>query len=190
MLFVFGIATFFSAGSFSVSTYHDPSDMTTPFPVALELPDGALQVVTPEQLDKVQLPDPESGIKMKPQFLLSSGRFTDGMMKQQSITGTSISNGQAIHIPTNYSAQIQAEVLDQANQLITLIYASGSEEDQIITAIYTANQDGYTPKTQYVKNVLIWKSIFMNGMMASLIMAFILCQVITKRKARGSSHIN
>ncbi len=157
--------------------------MITPFPIVLELDNNALQVVTAEQLSKLQLPDPETGERFEPHFLLNQNFFTDKIMADHTIIGTSISNGQAIHIPTNYTAQINGKQLNSISQEITVSYSTGSDEDQIITSIYTASESQYIPRTQYLKNVLIWKTIFMNGMTLSLILSFIICKRLMKKRS-------
>ncbi len=188
-LFVSGaLITFFSANSASVTTHKTPAEMITPFPVALELKSQELQVVNAEQLQKLQLPDPETNKRMKPSFLLSDRFFVDGEMETHSIVGASITNGNAITIPTDYSAQVSGRILDDMTQEIIIVYGDKAEEDQIITAIYTANADQYFPQTQYIKNILVWKTIFMNGMTASLILPFIICKFIVKRKQKKLTH--
>lgn len=186
LLVVFSATTFYTANTISVTKYttaNDPLDTLGPLPVVIALPGNLLQVVTPQQLVKLQLPDPETKQKLKPRFLLDDSFFNAGKMARKSLIGTSISNGNAIHIPSNYSAQISAIQLDDTSQEITVTYISGAEEDQLITSIYMAGLNQYTPRIKYVKNVLIWKSIFMNGMMLSLVAAFLIAQRFRKKTA-------
>jgi hypothetical protein len=179
-------ATFITANTMSVKTYTAQDEMITPFPVAMELSPDIVQVVTDEQLAKLQLPDPETGNRLIPRFNLAERHFINGVMPPYAIVGTSITNGNNIHIPTNYSAEINGTLVDGQGQEITLIYSSGENEDQIITAIYTVRNNETIPQKQYVKNVLIWKSIFMNGMMLSLILAFVICKQIVKRRTKNA----
>lgn len=179
-------ATFITANTMSVKTYTAQAEMVTPFPVAMELSPDLVQVVTQEQLQKLQLPDPETGDRLAPKFDLAQRHFINGVMSPYAIVGTSITNGNNIHIPTNYSAEISGKLMDGQGQKITLTYSSRADEDQIITAIYTVQNNETIPKTQYVKNVLIWKSIFMNGMMLSLILAFVICKLIVKRRNKNT----
>ena len=182
LLFILCSVTFYAANTLSVSRYSTQEEMITPFPVALQLPDNTQQVVTHAQLGKLQLPDPETGQRLIPLFLLDPSHFSKGTMATKTIIGTSITNGQTILIPTNYSAKIEAKQIDPNSQQITLTYTTGADEDQLITAIYTASRDQYTPTLQYVKNILVWKSIFMNGMMISLIAAFIITRKFGAKK--------
>lgn len=170
------VTTFFTATTVSVTKYTDPAAMVTPFPIALQLPTGVLQVVTPGQLQQLQLPDPEDGTRMTPNYLFNAALFNQGTMPVTPIKGTSVTNGRSIHIPADYTAEINARQLDPTRQEITLTYINGAEEDEIITAIYEAGPTEITPKTQFIKQVLIWKSIFMNGMMLSLILPFLVCK--------------
>ena len=182
-LLVTGIlTTFFVANIFSVTTHTDQTDMVSTFPIVLELDNNVLQVVTPEQLMKLQLPDPETQQKMVPQFLLSKEFFIDHIMAAQTIIGKSITNGNIIHIPTNYSAQVQGRQINKTTQEISIIFGTKAEEDYLITVTYIVQDGQYTPQTQTIKNILIWKTIFMNGMMFSVILPFLLCQWLMKKK--------
>ncbi len=181
LLFIFSAATFYTANTISVTRYTTPDEPIDPIPVVITLPGNLLQVVTPEQLIKLQLPDPETGQKLKPRFLLDDSFFSAGKMAIKPIIGSSISNGGAIHIPSKYSAQISAMQLDDTSQEITVTYTSKASEDQVVTSIYIASLDQHTPKIKYVKNVLIWKSIFMNGMMLSLVAAFLIARRFGKK---------
>lgn len=177
------VATFFTATTVSVTRHTDPTAMIAPFPVALQLATGELQVVTPDQLQQLQLPDPEDGTRMIPNYLFNTDFFNRGSMGPTAVKGTSVTNGKSIHIPADYTAEINGRQLDSTRQEITLTYINGAEEDQIITAIYEAGPTEITPKMQFIKQVLIWKSIFMNGMMISLILPFLLCKKKMKHLA-------
>lgn len=175
-------ATFFTANSLSVKKYLNPEDMIIPFPVVMET-NGTLQVVTRAQQQQLQLPDPQTGLRMQLRYLLPTSVFDQGIMEPRSIKGDAITNNGTIIIPTNYTAQVSGKIVDETTQNLTIIYNQAADEDQIITAIYTAKADQYTPVTQYVKNSLIWKTIFMNGMMASLILSFVICKWRMKKNA-------
>ncbi|MDA3970896.1 MAG: hypothetical protein PF442_06075 [Desulfobulbaceae bacterium] len=176
LLIVCGATTFFAANTVSVTKHTTPAEMITPFPAALQLDTGELQVATAEQLQKLQLPDPGNATRMVPDYLLNGDFFKNGIMAPKAITGKSITNGHSIHIPTDYTAQISGIQLDSTTQEITLTYVNNAEEDQIITTIYDATQTEITPKVQFIKQVLTWKAVFMNGMMLSLILAFLICK--------------
>jgi hypothetical protein len=176
------LTTFFTANIFSVTTHTTQTDMEKPFPVVLEPTKGILQVVTAEQLLKLQLPDPETGQKMVPDYILNNDLFTDNNMIPQTIIGKSITNGSSIHIPTDYSAQVSARQINKTAQEITVVFATKAEEDQIITVTYTARPNQYIPLSQTIKNILIWKTIFMNGMMLSVILPFAICRYLMKKK--------
>ncbi len=181
LLVAFSLITFFVANTISVTRHTSPTTMITPFPIALQLDSGAIQVVNAEQLQKLQLPDPQQQSKMTPHYLLNSDFFTNDIMPLQSILGTSITNGQTIHIPTNYTAQVSAKQLEPSRQEITITYVDGGVEDQVITTIYDAGPTSITAKSQFVKQLLIWKTIFMNGMTLSLILSFVVCKRRMKR---------
>ena len=180
LLFCTGIfATFFLADKVSVTTETESEMMISPFPVALIDSQGVAQVVSEEQLQRLQLPDPTSQQRLIPAYRFADHYFIDGRMADQSIAGEFVSNGHDINIPSVYSAQVVAKQVADGGQEVVIVYKPKAKDEKIITSVYLVQGDTYHRLSQSVKVIMIWKAIFMNGMAISLIGSFVFC----KRKA-------
>ena len=174
------ILTANSIATYTITTFNEP---IANFPVAIvDSENRHLQIVTNQQLQKLQMPDPVTGYQTTFSFMLPLDFFQKGKPFNQKIEAEEITNGSNIFIPGYYIGNIKAQLRDDGKQAISIItYQSAILKDYRTSCAYMATETNFTPTALNVKDTLKWSGIFMIGMCINLIMSFIATKLISRR---------